>query len=88
MSELRAGVIGLGEIGGGVAISMAKRGRIPAVFDVRPHAWQSLEGVPVQLDSVASVARNSDVALIAVVNAEQARDVKPLMRQVYTGHRA
>jgi 3-hydroxyisobutyrate dehydrogenase-like beta-hydroxyacid dehydrogenase len=75
MSELRAGVIGLGEIGGGVAISMAKRGRILAVFDVRPHVWESLEGVPAQLDSVASVARNSDVALIAVVNAEQARDV-------------
>ncbi|WP_081290148.1 NAD(P)-dependent oxidoreductase [Mycobacterium asiaticum] len=75
MTELRAGVIGLGEIGGGVAISMARRGRAPSVFDVRPDAAANLEGVPAQLDSVAAVTQDSDVVLIAVINAEQARDV-------------
>lgn len=75
MNDVRAGVIGLGEIGGGVAVSMVRRGRVPSVFDVRPDAAAGLDGVPAQLDSVASVTRNSDVVLIAVVNAEQARDV-------------
>lgn len=75
MTALRAGVIGLGEIGGGVAVSMARRRRVPSVFDVRPDAAAGLEGVPAQLDSVTDVAENSDVVLIAVVNADQLRDV-------------
>jgi 3-hydroxyisobutyrate dehydrogenase-like beta-hydroxyacid dehydrogenase len=75
MTESRVGVIGLGEIGGGVAVSMARRGRVPSVFDVRPDAAADLEGVPAQQDSVAEVVQDSDVVLIAVVNAEQARDV-------------
>lgn len=75
MADVRAGVIGLGQIGSGVAVSMARRGRVPGVFDVRPDATAGLEGVPAQLDSVAEVTRGSDVVLIAVVNAEQARDV-------------
>jgi 3-hydroxyisobutyrate dehydrogenase len=68
-------VIGLGEIGGGVAVSMARRGRVASVFDVRPDAAARLEGVPAQRDSIAEVTKNSDVVLIAVVSAEQARDV-------------
>ncbi|WP_236981583.1 MULTISPECIES: NAD(P)-dependent oxidoreductase [Mycobacterium] len=74
-TPVRAGVIGLGEIGGGVAVSMARRGRVPSVYDVRPDAAADLEGVLTQLDSVADVTRNSDVVLIAVVTADQARDV-------------
>ncbi|WP_213016731.1 NAD(P)-dependent oxidoreductase [Mycobacterium vicinigordonae] len=74
-TSVRAGVIGLGEIGGGVAVSMARRGRVPSVYDVRPDAAAQLEGVPAQLDSIAAVTRNSDVVLIAVVSADQARDV-------------
>jgi 3-hydroxyisobutyrate dehydrogenase len=66
----RVGVIGLGEIGGGVAVSMARRGRVASVFDVRPDAAARLEGVPAQRDSVAEVTKNSDVVLIAVVSAE------------------
>jgi hypothetical protein len=82
---------------------------------VLPSAWPvaaGLESVPAQLDSVAEVARNSDVVLIAVVNADRAgaladKDLdaavdlgmalevptppaiatKPLIRDVYTGHR-
>ncbi len=72
---LRAGIVGLGAIGGGVAVSMARRGRIPAVYDVRPEAADGLHGVPAVKSSPADVARDSDVVLIAVVSAAQARDV-------------
>jgi 3-hydroxyisobutyrate dehydrogenase-like beta-hydroxyacid dehydrogenase len=71
----RAGVIGLGMIGGGVAVSLARRGRVPAVFDIRPDAADSLEGVPGVLGSPAEVAARSDVVLVAVVDADQARTV-------------
>ncbi|HVV08101.1 NAD(P)-dependent oxidoreductase [Amycolatopsis sp.] len=71
----RAGVIGLGMIGGGVAVSLARRGRIPAVYDIRPDAADKLAGVPATLGSPAEVARTSDVVLVAVVDADQARTV-------------
>jgi 3-hydroxyisobutyrate dehydrogenase-like beta-hydroxyacid dehydrogenase/alkylhydroperoxidase/carboxymuconolactone decarboxylase family protein YurZ len=72
---LRAGVIGLGMIGGGVAVSMVRRGRVPAVYDIRPDAADGLAGVPRPLGSPAEVARISDVVMVAVVNAQQAREV-------------
>ena len=56
---LRAGVIGLGVIGGGVAVSLARRGRIPAVYDVRPDAAGGLAGVPAQSATIAEVVRDS-----------------------------
>ncbi|MYQ35191.1 NAD(P)-binding domain-containing protein, partial [Streptomyces sp. SID4956] len=72
---LRAGVIGLGMIGGGVAVSLARSGRVPAVYDVRPDAAADLAGVPDPLGSPAEVAKTSDVVMVAVVNADQAREV-------------
>lgn len=33
--SIRVGVIGLGMIGGGIAISLVKSGRIPVVYDVK-----------------------------------------------------
>jgi 3-hydroxyisobutyrate dehydrogenase-like beta-hydroxyacid dehydrogenase len=72
---LRAGVVGLGAIGGGVAVCLARKGRPLAVYDVRGDATASLEGVPAALVSPAAVARHSDVVMIAVVNARQVRDV-------------
>lgn len=73
--ELKAGVIGLGMIGGGVAVSLARRGRVPAVYDIRPEASEQLAGVPASLGSPAEVARASDVIFVAVVDADQARTV-------------
>lgn len=70
----RAGVVGLGMIGGGVAISLARRGRTPLVYDVRPEA-ADLEGGPELAASPADVASRCDVVLVAVVTAEQAREV-------------
>ncbi|WP_063712870.1 NAD(P)-dependent oxidoreductase [Sciscionella marina] len=71
----RPGVIGLGMIGGGVAVSLARSGRPPVVYDVRPDAAHALPGVPEMAGSVAEVAANADVVLVAVVDADQARTV-------------
>jgi 3-hydroxyisobutyrate dehydrogenase-like beta-hydroxyacid dehydrogenase/alkylhydroperoxidase/carboxymuconolactone decarboxylase family protein YurZ len=73
---LRAGVVGLGMIGGGVAVSLANSGRpASAVHDVRPEAAEGLDGVPAPVESPAAVAAASDVVLVAVNTAAQARDV-------------
>lgn len=73
--SLRVGVVGLGMIGGGVAVSLARSGRVPTVYDVRPDAAAELDGVPDQVATIAEVARASDVVLVAVVSADQAREV-------------
>ena len=72
---LKAGVIGLGMIGGGVAICLARANRLAAVYDIRPDASDKLEGVPPVVASPAEVARQADVVMIAVIDAKQARDV-------------
>jgi 3-hydroxyisobutyrate dehydrogenase-like beta-hydroxyacid dehydrogenase len=62
-------------IGGGVAASLARSGRTPVVYDIRPEASDGLAGVPAPAESPAQVARDSDVVMLAVVDAEQARQV-------------
>ncbi len=70
----RAGVIGLGMIGGGVAVSLEARGRIPVVYDIRLEAAEDL-GLALAAPTPAEVAAVSDVVLIAVVDAAQVREV-------------
>lgn len=70
-----AGVIGLGQIGAGVAICLARSGQLSAVYDVRPDAADTLDGVPPVVASPAELARQADVVIIAVVNAKQTIDV-------------
>lgn len=70
----RAGVIGLGMIGGGVAVSLSRRGRNPVVYDVRPEAAE-LSGNPELAASPSDLASRTDVVLVAVATGEQARDV-------------
>lgn len=72
---LKAGVIGLGMIGGGVAICLARAGSLSAVFDVRPDAADNLEGVPACVSTPAELGAQCDVIIIAVVNADQVRGV-------------
>jgi 3-hydroxyisobutyrate dehydrogenase len=72
---LKAGVIGLGMIGGGVAICLARAARLAAVYDIRADAADKLEGVPRVAASPAAVARLADVVIVAVIDAKQARDV-------------
>ncbi len=73
--ELKAGVVGLGLIGGGIATSLVNSGRIPAVFDIIPDAYKKHANVPAQLGSCADVAEKSDVIMVAVFNAEQVKEV-------------
>jgi 3-hydroxyisobutyrate dehydrogenase len=75
VGRLTAGVVGLGMIGGGVAVSLARSGRPPVVFDVRAQAADALAGVDPCVGSVAELAAAADVVLIAVVDADQARAV-------------
>jgi 3-hydroxyisobutyrate dehydrogenase-like beta-hydroxyacid dehydrogenase len=71
----KAGVIGLGVIGSGVALCLARAGLLEAVYDVRKTASEGLDGVPPVAGSAAALARHCDVVLIAVVSAEQTIDV-------------
>jgi len=71
----RPGIIGLGLIGGGIAVSLVRSGQTPAVYDVREEVSKALNGVPAQLNSPREVAQVSNVVIIAVVTAEQAEDV-------------
>lgn len=73
--NLRAGVIGLGMIGGSVASNLAAAGIPTTVFDVRADAIDRIAGIDEQAPSPAEVGAASDVVLLAVVNADQARDV-------------
>jgi 3-hydroxyisobutyrate dehydrogenase len=71
----KAGVIGLGHIGSGVALCLARAGQLGAVYDVRSDAAADLPGVPALSQSPADVARTCDVVIIAVVSAQQTLDV-------------
>lgn len=67
----RGGVIGLGEIGSGVALCLARAGLLAAVYDIRADAAEGLAGVPSPAASPAEVARAGDVVIVAVVDAAQ-----------------
>lgn len=71
---LRAGVVGLGQMGGGAAVCLARTERSLAVYDVNPEAarrWPDGHLVPAVLASCADVARASDVVVVLVVDAPQ-----------------
>lgn len=72
---MRIGVIGLGQIGHGVAICLARANALSAIYDVRPEAQGELGAVCQMAVSPAEVASRSDIVIIAVVSSEQARDV-------------
>ncbi len=84
----KAGVIGLGVIGSGVALCLARAGLLGAVYDVRHEASNGLDGVPAVASSPADVARHCDVVLIAVVDAKQTIDVLCAVRRAYCRKRA
>jgi 3-hydroxyisobutyrate dehydrogenase-like beta-hydroxyacid dehydrogenase len=69
------GVIGLGMIGGGIAQCYARHGRALSVYDIRPDASDKLLDVPPVLASPAAVTQQSDVVIVAVVDANQVRAV-------------
>lgn len=71
---LKAGVIGLGQMGGGAAVCLARAQRPLAVYDIDPEAWRKLDDghlLPPVAASSAEVARASDVVVVLVVDAKQ-----------------
>jgi len=81
----RPGIIGLGMIGGGVVSSLVKSGLSPTVFDVRAEASAAFGDAVSVASSPADLARNSDVVLLAVVTAEQAKSVLTASDGVFAG---
>jgi 3-hydroxyisobutyrate dehydrogenase len=70
-----AGVIGLGQIGGGAAAAIARSGMALAVHDVVPAATEPYAATALVADSPAAVAAASDVVVVAVVDDAQLLDV-------------
>jgi 3-hydroxyisobutyrate dehydrogenase-like beta-hydroxyacid dehydrogenase len=70
----RAGIIGLGAIGGGIARALENRGLSPVLYDIRPEASAAFGGAEA-VSTPKQVAEKADVVLIAVVSADQVRSV-------------
>lgn len=71
----KAGVIGLGMIGSGVATCLARSGQLGAVYDVRADAAKDIDGAPELSATPKALAEAVDTVLIAVVSAQQTIDV-------------
>lgn len=69
------GVIGLGDIGDGVATSVLAAGLPLVVCDVRDEATEKYRGRAVLAGSPAELAQRSDVVVVAVVNDAQVHAV-------------
>ena len=70
-TSLVAGVIGLGDIGRGVAGSLVRGGVDLVVFDVRPDATSAFADSAVVADSPEDLAARSDVVVVAVLDDAQ-----------------
>jgi len=64
-TTLRPGVIGLGQIGGGVVQALHRSGFDPVVYDVFEQAVTALAGVSTPASSAAEVGELADVVLLA-----------------------
>jgi 3-hydroxyisobutyrate dehydrogenase-like beta-hydroxyacid dehydrogenase len=79
-------IIGLGEIGSGIAGALGRRGDFSLVgYDVNAEALRAVEQTVRGRPTPAEAAENADVALIAVMNDTQTRDVLTGLDGVLTG---
>ena len=69
------GVVGLGDIGNGVASSLLREGFPLVVCDVRAEATGRYADTATVAGSPAELVRQSDVVVVAVVNDEQVHTV-------------
>ena len=74
-AALRVGVVGLGEIGAGVARAVARAGMPLVVCDVRPEATAALAEAAVVAPGPAELGAACDVVVVAVVDDAQVREV-------------
>ncbi len=74
-TAIRVGVVGLGDIGRGVAGTFADAGLVLTVCDVRAEATEALAARASVAGSPAELAGRSDTVFVAVVNDEQVREV-------------
>lgn len=74
-NDLIAGVVGLGNIGGGVATSLANRGRKTVVYDCIPDKYKEYKNCPPSLGSAKEVAEIADIIMVAVFNYAQCESV-------------
>ena len=73
---MRAGVIGLGDMGSGLAKNLIKNGILTTGFDLnklRMDEFAQMGGTPAA--SIAEVGNNSDAVFVMVMNGEQAKSV-------------
>lgn len=63
---LNVGVIGLGNIGGGVSRNLAARGFAPLGYDIRPERIDAAQAEPA--DDAAAIGEQADVAVLAVAS--------------------
>jgi 3-hydroxyisobutyrate dehydrogenase len=82
-----AGVIGLGEIGGGIAGNLMKAGVTLAVCDIRDEATAPYRDGAHLAASPQELARRSDVVIVAVLNDAQVRAVLEGTDGVFAGAR-
>jgi L-threonate 2-dehydrogenase len=68
----RVGIIGLGSMGMGMALSIAKQGMPIAGFDIHPAAAKKLvAGGGIAATSAVNAAQDADILVVVVVNAAQ-----------------
>ena len=73
---MRAGVVGLGDMGSGLAKNLIKNGILTTGIDLsnlRMDAFVQMGGTPAA--SIAEVGNNSDAVFVMVMNGEQAKSV-------------
>lgn len=68
------GVVGVGAVGRGIATSIIRHHRYPALYDIRANATEGLAGEYLVCGSPAEVARLSKVVFIAVFDEHQVRE--------------
>ena len=73
---MRAGIVGLGDMGSGLAKNLIKNGILTTGIDLsnlRMDAFVQMGGTPAA--SIAEVGKNSDAVFVMVMNGEQAKSV-------------
>jgi 3-hydroxyisobutyrate dehydrogenase len=75
MSKTKAAVIGLGSMGFGMAVSLARKGLEVAGSDVNAEAVQRFAAHGRAAKSVAEAAHDAAILVVVVVNAAQTRAV-------------